>query len=823
MKRRCLLFSFLIIILMFSNLTAKTDLSAMQMGWQEFPLAAVDNLFIPYSNPSLLATGNANGLGIVNLADEDKFVKHYWLMLNSDFLSYSFERDHDKNYHMIAAATELLPRYIHPNIYVGANFRFEENNADYGTFRSALTYRPHDFASVAFALDNPLKMKPSYRFGLALRPFVFTDKVADYRLELSADINYSKLDKNSDAVYLDDYEIKSPVLGINTQLLDGVKMGATYNIDEETALLSFSLSSAIFEIGSMVRAKENDNFGYAYAHITDDYFKPILGLKPQQWYEMPAKVNLVSYEAPKFSMGPFKIYDNETRSIEAICQELKKAKQDQAVNGILLVNPSFSTSFALQQELVAAFQDFKSSGKKVAVYYDNISNGGYILASAIADKIYLNPMGSVDIRGLAIASPYLKDLLNSLGIEVVNFRSHKYKNAANIFSENEMTAAEREAYESILQSIYDQMVAQINAGRSEKLIKPIQTIIDEGPYLIAQNALDLGLVDEIIYKDQLDEVLKEDFGFAARSSKLAVYRNYDWSRPKENQIAMIYASGNIVSGKGTPGQKIAQETTVDLIHKARNNPMYKGIILRVDSGGGSAQASDIILREIKLAQTENKLPVVVSMAGAAASGGYYISASADRIIANPSTITGSIGVVGFTFNASEMFKKIKVNWSTVKKGERSDLGSIHRSWSEDEKKLVEDSIAHTYDRFLSIVADGRKGLSKDDVHAIAQGRVWTGEQAKTNGLVDDLGGLDVAVEHMRELTGIKGYIRLVDASAQHDDIRLDIDFNSLMMLSAFEAVANLSSEYIQIYDMWKDFEDDTALMLCPISLDTIKF
>lgn len=392
-----------------------------------------------------------------------------------------------------------------------------------------------------------------------------------------------------------------------------------------------------------------------------------------------------------------------------------------------------------------------------------------------------------------------------------------------MFSESEMTAAEREVYDSILQSIYDQMIAQIHEGRREKLMKPVQTIIDEGPYLIAQRAFDLGLVDEIIYEDELEQVLKEDFAFSNRNSGLAVYRNYDWSRPKENNIAMIYTSGNIVMGKGTPGQKIAHETTVDLIRNARNNPMYKGIILRVDSGGGSAQASDIILRELKLAQSENKLPVVVSMAGVAASGGYYISASADRIIANPTTLTGSIGVIGLAFNASEMFKKIKVNWSTVKKGDRSDMGSIFRSWSADEKKLIEDSIEHTYDDFISKVADGRKELSKDEVNAIAQGRIWTGEQAKSNGLVDDLGGLDVAVEHIRELAGIKGYIRLVDATARHDGIRLDIDSNSLMMLPAFEAIESISSEYIEIYEMWKDFEEDTALMLCPLALDPIEF
>ncbi|MCB5253041.1 MAG: signal peptide peptidase SppA [Candidatus Cloacimonadaceae bacterium] len=808
-----LLFAFLLIV---SSLLAQTNPDTMQLGWQEFPIAGIDNLFIPYSNPSLIGTGNANGLSLVHLADDEQFVKRYWLMLNSDLVSYVYERDHGKNYHMFGTGFELLPAHILPNLYVGTNFRFLEEDGENGTFRSGVTYRPRDFSSLAFTLENPLKGKPFYRGGVALRPFAFTDKVKDYRLELSADVNYSY-------VFGEDYEIKKPILGINTQLLDGLKLGATYNLEEETALLSFSLSAAQFETGTMVRAKKDDNYAYAYAHISDLAYKPFLGLKQNKWYTMPSKAKVVSYKAPKYKIGPIKIFDSNTRSIEEITARLNKAKADPQVEGILLINPSFSTSFGLQQELVTAFKDFKSSGKKISAYYDNISNGSYIFASAIADKIYLNPMGGVDLRGISITSPYLKDMLNSLGIEPINFRSHKYKSAGNMFSENEMTAAEREVYDSLLQSIFDQMLVQINEGRQGKLRKDLQNIIDEGPYMIAQSAFDLGLVDEIIYQDELHQKLKEDFGFGARRSSLTDYRSYDWSHPKESCIAVIYASGNIVMGKGTPGQKIAHETTVDIIRKARKNSMYKGIILRVDSGGGSAQASDIILRELQLAKTENKLPVVVSMAGTAASGGYYIAANADRIIANPATLTGSIGVIGLAFNAKEMFRKIKVNWSTVKKGERSDLGALHRSWTEDEKQIMVDLIEHTYDDFVNKVANGRENLSVEEVNAIAQGRVWTGAQAKANGLVDDLGGLDLAKQHIRELAGIKGELRLVDATTSNDGFIVTIDTKNMMKLGSWQAISDLSDEYLKLYEIWKDYENDNMLMISPLQIENLEF
>ncbi|MCK9332880.1 MAG: signal peptide peptidase SppA [Candidatus Cloacimonetes bacterium] len=798
---------------------SKSDLSSedsIQLGWQEFPIAAIDNAFIPFSNPSLLGTGNADGFSMVYLADDERFQKRYWLLFNSGPIAYAYERNHGKNFHLLATGFEALPSHILPNLYLGTNYRFADGSFDDGVFRSGFTYRPHAATSFAATIENPMHSKPFYRGGVALRPFAFTGRVADYRLELSADLNYSYLDA-------DKYKTKKPILGINTQVLDGVKLGATYNLDEETALLSFSLSNAKAEVGTLVRTKENDNYGYAYLHLTKNSFKPIFGITPSKWYQMPAKASVVTFKAPKYKIGPFSIFDSNTRGIESIAKELKKAKEDPDVSGILLINPSYSTSFALQQELVSLFQDFRGSGKKVSIYYDNISNGSYFFASAIADKIYLNPMGSLDLTGLSITSPYLKDMLNSLGIEAINFRSHKYKNAGNMFSESEMTAAEREVYESLLQNIYDQVIAQINLGRGDKLQQSVQSLIDAGPYFVAQNAMDKGLVDAIIYQDQLQDQVEKDFGFNKKSNELANYRSYEWAKPKENLIAMIYASGNIVMGKGIPGKKIAHQSTVDIIRKARKDSKYKGIILRVDSGGGSAQASDIILRELSLAQSENKKPVVVSMAGVAASGGYFISANADRIVADPATLTGSIGVIGLMFNATDLFKKIKVNWSTVKMGERADLGAIYKPWTDEEKALLENYIEYTYEDFVSKVDNGRKNLNKEEVYALAQGRIWTGEQAKNNGLIDDLGGLDTALEHMRELTGIEGSMRLVDATSSETGISIGISSNPMFNVLGLHALEEISQEYIKLYEFWQDFSEEKALMLSPINNNELQF
>ena len=392
-----------------------------------------------------------------------------------------------------------------------------------------ISYRPTNYGSIAFTWDNPMEARPFYRGGLAVRPFAFTNKVSDYRLELSADANYAKSGS--------EYKVLKPILGVNTQLLDGVKLGATYNMEEETALLTFSLSANKSEAGALYRSKKDDNHSYAYLHLSESNFKPFAGMVQKKWYSMSPRVSIVSYKSPKYVVGPIRMFDSKVKSIEEITAEIKKAQDDPEVSGILLVNPSFSTSLALQQELVDAFRAFKADGKKISFYFDNISNGAYVFASSIADQIYLNPNGTVDLHGIAISSPYLKDLLSTIGIDVLNFRSHKYKNAGNMFSESQMTEAEREVYDSLLQSLYDQMIAQMHVGRGDKLKQPVESIIDGGPYFLAQDALRLGLIDKIIYQDELNKTLKDDFSFTTRSKELVNYKSYNWSKPKETLIA----------------------------------------------------------------------------------------------------------------------------------------------------------------------------------------------------------------------------------------------------------------------------------------------
>lgn len=784
----------------------------------DYPIASVEDHLTPYVNPALLGNEQISGFAYSQNLNKENWIKQHWFFVNLGNTSYIYENRADNSFHSLADGIRLADKGFFQNVYAGTRYTWMNSEFSKGKWRSGLTFRPHNSSSLAMTWDNPYKDSPSYKAGIALRPLAWFMPQHSYRLELSGDIGYKKNPTEKK------YEITKPMIGINTQILDGLMIGGSYNLDTENAMLNFGLRFGKTALGtSVVKPKEGDTVFLPSISLNEYSYKPFFGIVKAKWHDLKMKGSLVSYKAPEYELGPFKIYDSKTETIEELIARLDRIEAEPGVKGIVLINPSFSTSFALQEELVRAIARFKSSGKKVECYYDNISNGGYIFASAIADNISLNPMGIVDLHGLNITSPYFATLLDSLGVDVLNFRSHKYKSAGNQFSESSMTDAEREVYDAILGSIYEKITQQIATGRGDRLKGSVEDIINAGPYFLAQDALDAGLVDKLIYEDEMDDHLNELYGFKRHCSKLSDFTSYDWYIPSSQKIAVIYASGNIVMGKGTPGKMIAAESTVKLIRKARKNPEYKGIILRVDSGGGSAQASDIILRELELAQTKNKKPVVVSMAGVAASGGYYIACKADRIIAEETTLTGSIGVIGIAFNAERMFNKIRVNWSTVKKGKNADFPSIYRKWSEEEKERMTAYIEATYEDFVRLVDEGRENLNLEQVHEYAQGRVWTGKQALALGLIDKLGGMDTAIEEMRELTGIKGKLTLVDATTSASGIDVNISKKSLINMTAHPLLSEIEESYIRLYEFWKQYQGQNALMLAPVSSQIIDF
>jgi protease-4 len=776
-------------------------------------VATTDDLLSPIVNPAALGFGNSRGMGFLNVWDKEKLQNHYWYIANLEGLSYVYENIDDKiNTHTFAMGSELTGAYKIPNLYGGTSYKWINNKTNEGAFKSGLMYRPLDFSSIGFVWNNPYQQAPNYQFGIGVRPLAFVPQIKDHRMELSVDYDYSK---DTDGKYA----LSKPILGAGLEIIDGIKIKGNYNLETETSSLNFSLSAKKMQLGSLINTAD-DSYNLAYYFVSDKNFLPFAGVEPKKWYALPTKSQVVTYKAPQYSFGPFKIFDDKQISVEEIINNIKQAASDPAISGIVFVNKNFLASMALKQEIIAEIKQFKSTGKKVVFYYDNMSNGDYVFAAAIADKIYLNPQGSIDLKGIAVNSPYVKDALDKLGIEVMNFRSHAYKTAGNMFSESEMTKEERAEYEMILSSLYSQMCDMIKDGRGDKLAKSVTQTIDEGPYYDAQEALKAGLVDELVYESEFNALLKKDFKTASVAKTLDSYQNYDWSHAKKSKIAIIYAQGNIVMGKGDAGKKIAHATTVEMIRKARKNPEIKGIILRVDSGGGSAQASDIIHREIELAKKENKKPIVVSMTGVAGSGGYYISCNSDYIYADPATITGSIGVIGIAFNAEELFDKIHVNWSTVKKGKNSDFGNFSRKWTNDEKDIMQRLIASSYSDFVSKVAKGRN-REFAQIDSVAQGKIWTGTQAKEIGLIDDLGGLKEAIAKVKQLANINHDVELVNFSKSGNSVELSVGLSAQALLFPSIYQNPVVSKYIQLYDNWQAYGTEKTLFLSEMDLEQL--
>ncbi|MBT4575000.1 MAG: signal peptide peptidase SppA [Candidatus Cloacimonetes bacterium] len=761
-------------------------------------IATTDNFMAPKVNPAAIGVGNASGISFIGNYDEDGiFEDYYSLIIGGDNVSYVLDRVMDDNYHRLAM-NSLKSDFL-PNVYFGLSWDWKNKHFKQGDIEESILIRPNDYLSMGAVVKGFFDDKTTYDFGIAVRPVFFESKWTD-KLTISADTNYDR------------ENFSKPVVGVQTEILDGIKLGGSYNMENETIGIDFGISFGNFGIGSSISADTENEFshGQYYLSASEKAFKTIIGTQKNYFLDYKLTGEIVE-KNPVQKFGPFKVVMSKGKTLSGLIKEIEKLKKDENVKGLVFKSSNFSARFAQRAELKKAFLDFKSAGKSIVFYYEGISGANYAFAASIADQIYLNPIGSIDLKGISVNMPYFKDLLDTLGVDVINLKSHDYKTAGNSISESNMTDAERETYEALLDDLFDEIVMMIKEGRGEKLTKSVEQLIDEGPYWDAELAFELGLIDGVIYEDELEDKIKDNYQSAKIVEK---YQNEvattKWSKSKKDKVALIYAVGSIHSGEGTPGKSIGSVTTAKAIKQAREDKSVKGIIIRVDSGGGSALASDVIGREVELCKTgKNAKPVIVSMGGVAASGGYYIAAKADKIIAHPSTITGSIGVIGIFPIFERLYEKIHVNWNTVKKGKHADLYSTHRFPTEEEQKMGQESIKHFYDRFIGIVAEGRD-LSKEDVHKIAQGRVWTGKKAFQLGLVDALGGMDLAVTEMKKMAELKHEVKLVEFEGDDDDNSFKIGMNASSFIpEGLKTVWDFGTKM-------KKFEGENILMILPV-------
>lgn len=474
-------------------------------------------------------------------------------------------------------------------------------------------------------------------------------------------------------------------------------------------------------------------------------------------YEIPERTNANDLGFI-FTGSSFKVSDNA--GMNDIINNIKAAATDPNISGIFLELSTIGTSSANIEEIRNELNEFKKSGKFIVSYAETYSQSAYYLAS-VSDEIYMFPDGILDIHGMASQNMFYKHLFEKLDIEmqIIRPENNKFKSAVEPYFLDKMSDANREQNTVLLNSIWNKICNDISVSRGID-VNTINDLADDLTLMFEpETALENKFIDGLMYRDELIAKLKQNLNIED-SKKLNLIKNTQYAkvRPElyngKDKIGIVYAEGQIIDGEGDD-TTIGGESLSKAIRAARNDDKVKAIVMRVNSPGGSAMASEVIRREVELAAKEK--PVIVSMGNYAASGGYWISSSADYIFADPNTLTGSIGVFGTVPNLKGfMNDKLGLTFDEVKTNENSDFGTLTKPLSPYQLKMMQKHVTETYDDFITLVSETRN-LRKTFVDSIAQGRVWSGSNAIEIGLVDELGGIEQAIAYAAEKAGLESY------------------------------------------------------------------
>ena len=475
--------------------------------------------------------------------------------------------------------------------------------------------------------------------------------------------------------------------------------------------------------------------------------------------------------------------------LNKILRAIDQAKDDDKIKGIILDLTTFSSGYAKISEIRNKLADFKSSGKFIYAYADYYYFPTYYMAS-VADSVFVNPEGEMSFTGMVGQVSFFAGALEKMGIEIQAIRAGKFKGAVESFTRKKLSPENRLQMEAYINSVYDEVLSKISDARGISIDK-LKTDADQLKMKSVGDFINAGYIDQALYKDQFYSTMKKRMG-EDDDKKVPLISEKKYAKSLRAQgsgrdrIAVIYASGDIVGGKGD-GTQIAADDMAKTLKSARINDKIKAVVFRIDSRGGSSLASDIIWREAKLLADEK--PLIVSMSDVAASGGYYIATPALKILAEPTTITGSIGVFGLLPNAKKLLNdKMGITFEYVGTGKNSDMGRIDRPLTSEQKNYIGSIVDKIYDTFLTRVAAGRK-MTKEEVHTVAQGRVWTGKMAKEVGLVDELGGLEDAIALAAKEADLENY-RLKEMPKSKDPI--------IEMVNKIQGNTSLSSQLQQM-------------------------
>lgn len=538
-----------------------------------------------------------------------------------------------------------------------------------------------------------------------------------------------------------------------------------------TSLLGSFVALLLFAFGAFVLL-----FGFvaALSFMGD---KPVL-VKSDSYLVFDLSAHITDAPAPFDSASILEALGSSREpsrlQLRPLTETLAAAAKDSRIKGIFLVGeltPSgLGSGFAALKEVRAALADFKSSGKPMVAYLEQATTREYYLAS-VADDLVLDPYGMILLPGLAAQPMFFAGAFEKFGIGVQVTRVGKYKSAVEPFTRSDLSPESREQYASLLGDVWRDLLADLAAGRN-LTPEAIQTVVDAEGLIRPDRALAAGLVSRLAYRDEVIVELKAATGVTAARESFNQISLSDYMSAQGldgtarasggsgvGRIAVVYAEGDIVDGEGGPGQ-VGGVGFARELRRLRQDEQIKAIVLRVNSPGGSASASEHIQRELRLAKEVK--PVIISMGSYAASGGYWISAYGDRIFAEPTTITGSIGVFGVHFDIQELAnERLGLSWDSVKTGRFADSFGVNRPKTPEELAVVQGLVDWIYDEFLTKVAEGRK-LERSVVEEIAQGRVWSGTEALRLGLVDEVGGLNDAIAHAAAAAGLGDSYRVVE-------------------------------------------------------------
>ena len=824
----------------------------------------VQNIPVNRTNPYPLDNSNNSGeyIGFIN-----RYINGW--STEFGYNSYTKKTNYGLGYGFVLLNNELLD-----NIYFGFSYKKNSSvtnyteNSKFDNFSYGLLFRPNNFISIgltSFQGENSIGLfedvnsaysNQTYnykydRFGVAFRPFNNIEMLLNKKTSLSSiTIGYDRTNNQTEYEVSEDYTLAldSDAVLINKKaykeeyffkisFLKGLDMTCSQYKNEngqkdldlkfsfkfKTKGLTYSKYAANSFYGTN---KTTNSFTYYNYNQDQDGFvfknnenKTYIKIKLEGSFieEQP-------YSSFLSSINPFG--PKKGTQLKRWIDKIEEINEDEQVDGIIISIGNVSAGFAKRREIFKALMRLKENNKEIIVYSSNdISNLNYHLIS-MADEIYIHRMSSIGLKGLAIEPMFLKGLLDTLSLVPEVVRVSPYKSAFDTFLNTEMSDEYSENLNELLDDMYNILVADISLARGWDRKKTIE-IIDKGPYLSSLNAKKAGLINDIMFPDEFNKYIDKKGKIKPAIINWDQHQTFDryveeWKPEKIDKVAIIYAVGGIMSGESNPGPGgstiMGDKTIIKAIKDAREDKDIKAIILRVDSGGGSALASDMMWKEVyntTVKDTVNKKPFIVSMSDVAASGGYYISCQADTILADEATITGSIGVIWARINFSKLLEKIGINRDIIKKGENSDFSSASHLLSIKEKEKIQTNIIDIYNIFKERVIEGRKNLDDlDKLDEIALGRVWSGSKAKKHGLVDITGGLYDAINVAKKSANISN-----DKDVEFIEMPIRREFSFIDLFSDKKTQSS-----IQLIDLNTFFPDKLAkelevLEIIPVIMD----